>query len=263
MKFHGMKCLLSLTALVAVMATQISVAEEAVDPALRIYSRTDAVKGKLTLIGSNTMSQVGAVWGSSFQRLYPDVEIDIQVKGSANAVGSVIDGSADIGLLSRSIHEDEVRAFHGKFGYVPTILTPVLEPQAIYVHKDNPIKSLSLSQLDAIFSKSLKRGAAKTAMTWGDVGVTGKWASAPSRLTDANRQRDRRSFSSRQSSVEENFERTWFRTKPTSISSIRLARINGELGSPARRLTIQRSKPFPLPGEMGIRLLQSTARPTH
>ncbi len=168
---------------VAVLLTTVSnsmgetpVAQSPVDPTLNSYGRVSGVKGKLTLIGSNSMSNVAAIWGESFRRMYPDVEIDIQVKSSENAVGSVIDGSANFGLLSRTIEEDEVKAFHSKFGYVPTILTPVLEPQGIFVHKDNPVKSLSLSQLDAIFSTSLKRGETKTARTWGDVGVEGEWA---------------------------------------------------------------------------------------
>lgn len=182
MKLLKAKTLLSLAVLLTTASVSLAEApqsQSAVDPALQVYSRTQGLKGKLTLIGSNTMSQVGAIWGDGFRRLHPDVQVEIQVKGSANAVGSVIDGSATFGLLSRNINEAEVKAFHGKFGYVPTILTPVLEPQGIFVHKDNPVKSLSLSQLDAIFSTSLKRGEKKTAKTWGDLGVKGEWAKVP------------------------------------------------------------------------------------
>ena len=57
---------------------------------------------------------------------------------------------------------------------------------AIYVHKDNPIKSLSLAQADAIFSKTRKRGAAKDAPTWGDLGLTGDWAARPISLYGRN-----------------------------------------------------------------------------
>lgn len=182
MKLLKAKTLLSMAVLLTTASTMLAEAPEtqsAVDPALQPYERVQGLSGKITLIGSNTMSQVGATWGDGFRRLHPDVEVEIQVKGSANAVGSVIDGSASFGLLSRNINEAEVRAFHAKFGYVPTILTPVLEPQGIFVHKDNPVKSLSLAQLDAIFSTSLKRGEKKTAKTWGDLGVKGEWAKVP------------------------------------------------------------------------------------
>lgn len=180
MKVHGAKALLSLAVLLSTVSMavgQTPMVQNSVDPTLPVYERAGDLTGELTFTGSNTMSQVAATWGEHFRRIYPDVKINIQIAGSANAVTSVVEQTSDIGLLSRSITEDEVRGFHGKFGYVPTILTPVLEPQGIFVHKDNPVESLSLSQLDAIFSTTLKRGEKKVATTWGDVGVPGKWAS--------------------------------------------------------------------------------------
>jgi phosphate transport system substrate-binding protein len=177
MKFHGYKsfCAMAVLLLTAAAAR----AQSPVDPALPVYQRAEGLKGTITLAGSDTISQVASIWGSSFEQLYPEVKVNVEVRGSANAAASVVNGTADFGLLSRQITEQEVKAFHDKFGYLPTVLTPALESIAIYVHKDNPIESLTLTQLDAIFSKSLKRGAAKTAMTWGDLGVTGKWAAVP------------------------------------------------------------------------------------
>lgn len=182
MKLFGTKNLLGLLVLLfsaPALQAQTPSMQSSVDPTLQPYERKTDLKGKLTLVGSNTMSQVAAIWGDSFRRMYPEVQIELQVNGAAGAVDAVIDGSASFGLLSRGITEDEVRSFHAKFGYVPTVLTPVLEPQGIFVHKDNPLKSISLSQLDAVFSTTLKRGEPRIAKTWGDVGLTGEWASVP------------------------------------------------------------------------------------
>jgi len=176
MKVFGMKSCLGLAML---LIASTATAQTGVDPGLQVYPRVEGVKGNVVMIGSYTMSQLGAVWADSFRQLYPDVEIKIEPKGSSYAVKAVIDGEATFGLLSRSITEAEVKAFHDKYGYLPTVVTPSLEPIAIYVHKDNPIESLSLAQLDAIFSKSLKRGAAKTATTWGDLGLAGSYATMP------------------------------------------------------------------------------------
>jgi len=176
MKVFEMKSFLSLAMLL--LASTAS-AQTAVDPGLPVYPRVEGIKGNVVMVGSYTMSQLGAVWGDSFQKLYPDVQIKIDPKGSKDAVSSVIHGESSFGLLSRSITEAEVKAFHDKFGYLPTVVTPALEPIAIYVHKDNPIDSLSLAQLDGIFSKTLKRGAPRTASTWGDLGAAGKYASIP------------------------------------------------------------------------------------
>lgn len=57
---------------------------------------------------------------------------------------------------------------------------------AVYVHKDNPIKGLSLAQVDAIFSKTRKLGAKSDITTWGQVGLTGEWATKPISLYGRN-----------------------------------------------------------------------------
>ena len=184
MKRFGTSLLLaSVCTLVLNGALQAEAPTQGVDPGLPVYARLqDQVAGKITLVGSDTLSQVVSVWAQDFKALYPDVQIDIQVQGARNAVKSVMDGNATFGLLSRSITEDEVRAFHEKFGYLPTVLTPVHEQIGIYVHKDNPIKSLNIEQLDAIFSASMKRGAKKPVTTWGDLGLSGQWANVPIQL---------------------------------------------------------------------------------
>ena len=147
------------------------------DPNLPIYHplAIDQVKGELKLGGSNTLSHVAAVWMASFQQIYPQAKIDIQVNGSRAAVADVKQGTTHIGLLSRRVREDEVASFHKSFGYPPTVLTPCLERTAIYVHKDNPIEGLTLAQLDSIFSNECKRGAEKSCGYWGGLELTGDW----------------------------------------------------------------------------------------
>lgn len=180
MKFHGMTFLAGLVlALSTGPASAQTPAQHPVDPGLPVYPRVEGLKGTLDLTGSYTMAQLGAVWADSFKAMYPDVEIKINPAGSKYAVDSVIKGEASFGLLSRSITEAEVKAFHDKLGYLPTVVTPAVEPIAVYVHKDNPLQALTLTQVDAIFSKSLKRGAPKTATTWGELGATGQWANLP------------------------------------------------------------------------------------
>jgi phosphate transport system substrate-binding protein len=143
---------------------------------LPLYRPANDVSGKITLIGSNTMSQLAGGWADSFRQIHPNVEIDIDIRGSRTAVHSVISGEATFGLLSRTIRQDEVMAFRQKFGYQPKVLTPSLERMAIFVHQDNPIKELTLEQVSMIFGEN---GNAKTC---GDVGVTGAWANRPINL---------------------------------------------------------------------------------
>lgn len=150
-----------------------------VDPSLPVYRPGEQLSGKITLVGSNTMSQVASLWIEGFRQFHPNVEFDNQIKGSANAVSSVIHEEATFGLLTRSIHPQEVAAFEQKFGHPPTVLTPTYEPIAVYAHESNPIEGLTIQQLDAIFSTTRLRGAAAAATTWGDLGLRGEWASRP------------------------------------------------------------------------------------
>jgi phosphate transport system substrate-binding protein len=179
MKLQAFKSLLGCAVVLTAASVALGEAPSPIDPSLPVYPRVEGLKGKLSLVGSNTMSQLAAIWGTTFRQMYPEVEIDVQVKGAANAVASVVNGEANFGLLSRTITEEEVKSFHDKYGYLPTVLTPSLEPIAVYVNKTNPIESLTLAQLDAIYSTTLKRGAPRPAQTWGDLGVAGEWASKP------------------------------------------------------------------------------------
>jgi phosphate transport system substrate-binding protein len=149
------------------------------DPNLPIYRPVESIKGELKLGGSNTLSHVAAVWIASFERFYPDVKITVEVNGSRAAINDVKAGKTNIGLLSRRVREDEIKMFHDSFGYPPTVLTPCLERTAIYVHKDNPIRGLTLAQLDAIFSDDCRRGAEQPYRTWKQLGIKGAGASQP------------------------------------------------------------------------------------
>jgi phosphate transport system substrate-binding protein len=143
---------------------------QGLDPNLPPYHPQDGLSGRINLIGSTTMSNIADVWRESFLQLHPDVKINIEVKGSINAVPAVMDGTATFGLLSRAITAQEIEAFQTKFKYPPKILTPSQELMAIFVHKENPIEGLTLEQIAHIFA------ADSSVKTWGDVGLTGAWA---------------------------------------------------------------------------------------
>jgi phosphate transport system substrate-binding protein len=151
----------------------------ALDPNLPVYRPVSQnLQGELKLAGSNTMSHVAAVWAGGFRQFYPGVKISINVTGAREAVTSVANGQSHIGLLSRSITNDEITEFQQKLNHPPRVLTPCLERMAIYVHKDNPLPGLTLQQIDAVFSQDCKRGG-EAIRTWGQLGFPGEWAKLP------------------------------------------------------------------------------------
>lgn len=152
---------------------------DGLDPALPGYRPINALQGEITLVGSNTMSDVAAMWVDRFTCFYPDVKINIVVKGAENAMPAVMNGEATIGMLSREANAQEIEDFTKKLGHAPKLLVPSLERIAIFVHKDNPLNEVTLAQLDAIFSQTLKRGEAREFKSWGDLGVKGSLAAQP------------------------------------------------------------------------------------
>jgi phosphate transport system substrate-binding protein len=146
-------------------------AQVEVDPALPTYTPVQGVSGSLKSIGSDTMNNLMALWAEGFKSIYPNVTIEIEGKGTGTAPPALISGTADFGTMSRPMKEDEIKAFEDKFSYKPTDVATSIDMLAVYVHKDNPVESLTLPQVDAIFSKTRKGGATKEIRTWGEAGV--------------------------------------------------------------------------------------------
>ncbi|MBL8644844.1 MAG: phosphate ABC transporter substrate-binding protein PstS family protein [Rhodospirillaceae bacterium] len=157
-----------------------------VDPALKDYKKVSGVEGNLKSIGSDTLNNLMTLWAEGFSKEYPNVKIEIEGKGSSTAPPALISGTAQFGPMSRPMRAGELDDFEKKYGYKPTVLRTAVDALAVFVHKDNPAKCLSLQQVDAIFSKSRKRGLKEDITTWGQVGVTGEWADKPISLYGRN-----------------------------------------------------------------------------
>jgi phosphate transport system substrate-binding protein len=171
--------------LVAVAATGAVAAVE-VDAKIPAYQKISGVSGDVNSIGSDTLNNLMTFWAESFRKEYPNVRIQIEGKGSSTAPPALIAGTAQLGPMSRTMKKDEEDAFVSKYGYPVTKIGVALDSLAVFVHKDNPIKGLSLPQVDAIFSKTHKGGIAEDYKTWGQLGLTGEWAAMPLSLFGRN-----------------------------------------------------------------------------
>lgn len=158
----------------------------AVDPALPTYEKTSGVSGNLSSVGSDSLANLMTLWAEEFKKNYPNVNIQIQAAGSSTAPPALTEGTANMGPMSRPMKDSEIQAFEEKYGYKPTAVPVAIDALAVFVHKDNPIKSLSIEQVDAIFSSTRLCGGDKDLKTWGDVGLTGEWASKPIQLFGRN-----------------------------------------------------------------------------
>ncbi|HAD05212.1 MAG: phosphate-binding protein [Desulfuromonadales bacterium GWD2_61_12] len=156
-------------------------AEEAVqvDKNIGKYVKTKGVDGNLNSIGSDTLNNLMTYWAEGFRKQYPNVNIQIEGKGSSTAPPALIEGTAQLAPMSRPMKKEEIEKFEAKHGYKPTQIGVALDSLAVFVNKDNPLNELTLDQVDAIFSKNRKRGAAQDVVTWSQLGLTGSLGARP------------------------------------------------------------------------------------
>ena len=179
--------IITLALVAGVSITAASAAEKAVkvDPKLPSYVKVAGVTGNLNSVGSDSLNNLMTFWVEKFQETYPNVKIQVEGKGSGTAPPALIAGTAQIGPMSREMKAEEKDQFVKKYGYEPTKIEVALDTLGVFVHKNNKIKSLSMDQLDGIFSKTRKSGSNEI-KTWGDLGLPGEFQAKPISLYGRN-----------------------------------------------------------------------------
>ncbi len=172
-------------ALAALFASTAVFAQVQVDADLPEYKPVSGISGNLNSIGSDTLNNMMLLWAEGFRAIYPNVNIQVQGAGSSTAPAALIEGTAQLGPMSRAMTGGEMDTFEAKYGYRPTEVKVAIDALAVFVHRDNPIKGLSLPEVDAIFSSTYKLGHSPI-KTWGEAGLSGDWNNRPFSLYGRN-----------------------------------------------------------------------------
>ncbi len=126
-------------------------------------------------------------WEADYGAAHPEIRFENQMHGAAAVMAGLYNGVADIALMGREIWPVETMAYQWVFQQQPfgvvvattglhapgQLFTPV-----VIVNAKNPLATISLSQLDAIYG-SEHRAAPANIRTWGELGVGGEWADKP------------------------------------------------------------------------------------
>lgn len=161
-------------------------AVQTVDAGVPDYQKASGISGNLSSVGSDTLANLMTLWAEEYKRAYPNVNIQIQAAGSSTAPPALTEGTSNLGPMSRKMKDKEIDTFEAKYGYKPTAIPVAIDALAVYVNKENPIKGLSLPEVDAIFSSTRNCGHSEDITTWGGVGLTGDWAAKPIQLYGRN-----------------------------------------------------------------------------
>ena len=171
--------------LLSILAT-ISFSASAIDAEIASYQKVEGVSGSLSSVGSDTLANLMTLWAEEFKRLYPNVTVQIQAAGSATAPPALTEGTATVGPMSRMMKSEEVEAFEAKHGYKPTAIPVAVDALAIFVNKDNQLTSISIPQVDAIYSATRACGHDSDISQWSDLGLSGDLGSQRIQLFGRN-----------------------------------------------------------------------------
>ena len=168
--------------------------EVRLDPDIPHYVPGPALSGDLHLVGGGGIGDdiegLMAGWAAILQRAHPMVRIHRAIYTSGCAPSALCEERAQVGIMTRDMWPFERTLYRNKpfkpvdFTCAGSVYdTPGFSKhQCVYVHSENPLKQLSLAQVDAIFSKDRKRGGKEAITRWGQLGLTGEWADKPIHL---------------------------------------------------------------------------------
>lgn len=114
--------------------------------------------------GSDTLVNVAQAWAEAYSKVEPMVAIAVSGGGSGTGISAMINGTVDMANASRAMKAREVENAK-RNGVDPVEHVVGFDALAVYVHKDNPVESLSLQQLAMIY------GEGGSAVNWSDLGV--------------------------------------------------------------------------------------------
>jgi len=167
------------------------------------YRPTRQLSGVIRQWGSNYLadSSLEKRFEDGFRKFHPGVRFENNLSSTFIAMAGLYTRQADLAPMGRKPTWDELQAYQRVFGTLPVEITMATGSFDVsgwtfalvpFVHKDNPLKSLTLEQLDGIFGaqrdggwkanswdESAARGPDRNIRTWGQLGLTGEWANKP------------------------------------------------------------------------------------
>jgi phosphate transport system substrate-binding protein len=121
---------------------------------------------KIANVGSDTMLQLAMAWSEAYRAAAPSVSVEVNGGGSGVGIAGLINGGVDLANSSRAFEEKEVADLREKQGKDAVEFLVGYDALSIYVHKDNPLESISMEQLAQIYAKDGK------IRKWSDLGVS-------------------------------------------------------------------------------------------
>jgi phosphate transport system substrate-binding protein len=142
---------------------------------LNPYAPLPTLGGQLRSVGTGNGTTLVNAWVNEFATFYPAVVFDIHGGGAVGGLAALEKGQTDLVPIDRPLSPAESDSLRAALGHPPTVVQVAQDALAVYVNLHNPVEQLTLTQLDAIFSRAPRRGG-RPIETWGELGVSGPLA---------------------------------------------------------------------------------------
>lgn len=111
--------------------------------------KASKMKGHIAIAGSTSITPLMEKIIEAYEKINPQVTIDIQSNGSSAGINDTLNSGADIGMSSRNLKNDE----KSKLKEVKIAIDGI----AVIVNKDNKLNNISLEELNNIYSGKLTK----------------------------------------------------------------------------------------------------------
>jgi phosphate transport system substrate-binding protein len=112
-------------------------------------------RNTITIKGSDTLVRLGQRWAEEYMKNNPEAVIQVSGGGSGTGIAALLNGTTDVCEASRDMKEREYKLAERK-GIEPYRISVAVDGIAVFLHKDNPLSDLTLAQLKAIYTGSVR-----------------------------------------------------------------------------------------------------------
>jgi len=137
------------------------------DPTGDASGKATAAEAKtIQIIGSDTMVNLAQAWAEQYHAVAPNISVEVSGGGSGVGIAALENGTADIANASRDVKPEEKAKIEKKSGHPLREVTVGHDALAIYVHKDNPLDTISIEELSELYREN------GSISKWSQLGVT-------------------------------------------------------------------------------------------
>ena len=111
----------------------------------KAYEAADGDSGKVVVAGSSSVTPVMEKLAEGYEAVNKDVTVEVQQSDSTTGVNMAAEGTADIGMASRDLKDEEK-----DLGLTATVIAR--DGIAVIVNKDNDVDELTSDQVKAVYT---------------------------------------------------------------------------------------------------------------